>query len=188
MCQQSPQTTYPSSTTPEPFSGNQELFAYSLAANIYYSLPISPTKSNLNPFTINTQTFTYIMSADAAAEPGVPVENTEPSYIPPAGEKSVAKEVEKRAPSGLLDIASKPDRIILRLNKYVQVSSRQRCASKRRLPIYIDINTSDNTSTTDSSQPPAAPAPSSQPSTTRSGSSPSSKPNPSPCRPNSSNT
>jgi hypothetical protein len=56
------------------------------------------------------------MSADAAAEPGVPVD-VEPSYIPPAGEKSVAKEVEKRAPSGLLDVVSKPDRIILRLNK-----------------------------------------------------------------------
>jgi hypothetical protein len=58
------------------------------------------------------------MSADAAAEPGVPVD-VEPSYIPPAGEKSVAKEVEKRAPSGLLNLLSKPDRIILRLNKYV---------------------------------------------------------------------
>jgi hypothetical protein len=61
-----------------------------------------------------------IMSADAAAEPGVPVD-VEPSYIPPAGEKSVAKEVEKRAPSGLLDVLSKPDRIILRLNKYVEI-------------------------------------------------------------------
>jgi hypothetical protein len=56
------------------------------------------------------------MSADAAAEPGVPVD-VEPSYIPPAGEKSVAKEVEKKAPAGLLDVLSKPDRIILRLNK-----------------------------------------------------------------------
>lgn len=114
------------------------------------------------------------MSADAAAEPGVPVE-TEPSYIPPAGEKSVAKEVEKRAPSGLINIASKPDKIILRLNKYVQ-------------PHIATPNTLSNNISTDFSQHQAAPARSSQPSTTPYGSLPSSKPNLSHCRQSSSNT
>lgn len=55
--------------------------------------------------------------SDAAAEPGVPVEN-QASSIPPAGEKSVAKEVQKRAP-GLVALARTPDKILLRLNKYV---------------------------------------------------------------------
>jgi hypothetical protein len=83
-------------------------------ANNHHLLLLHSTKYNHPPFTVNN--IEYAMSADAAAEPGVPVD-VEPSYIPPAGEKSVAKEVEKRAPSGLLDVVSKPDRIILRLNK-----------------------------------------------------------------------
>jgi hypothetical protein len=86
----------------------------SQANNHHLLLLHSTIKYNHPPFTVNN--IEYEMSADAAAEPGVPVD-VEPSYIPPAGEKSVAKEVEKRAPSGLLDVVSKPDRIILRLNK-----------------------------------------------------------------------
>lgn len=56
--------------------------------------------------------------SDPTAEPGVPVENQADS-IPPAGEKSVAREVEKRAPPRLLEIAKVPDSILLRLSKYV---------------------------------------------------------------------
>lgn len=60
---------------------------------------------------------TTIMS-DAAAEPGVPVEN-QASSIPPAGENSIAKEVQSRVPARLLELARTPDKILLRLNKCV---------------------------------------------------------------------
>ena len=56
--------------------------------------------------------------SDPAGEPGVPAEN-HPTSIPSASDKSVAEEVQKRAPPKLLDIARTPDKIILRLNKYV---------------------------------------------------------------------
>lgn len=53
--------------------------------------------------------------SDAAAEPGAPADTT--NNIPSANEKSVAREVQKRAPNSLLDLARTPDKIILRLNK-----------------------------------------------------------------------
>ena len=53
--------------------------------------------------------------SDAAAEPGAPADTTK--NIPAANEKSVAREVQKKAPSSLLNLASTPDKIILRLNK-----------------------------------------------------------------------
>lgn len=53
--------------------------------------------------------------SDPAAEPGVPAEN-QPSSIPPAAEKSVSAEVQKRVPS-LVNLARTPDKILLRLNK-----------------------------------------------------------------------
>lgn len=56
--------------------------------------------------------------SDPTVEPGAPVENRADS-IPPASDGSVAKEVEKRAPARLLEIAKQPDRILLRLSKYV---------------------------------------------------------------------
>lgn len=59
--------------------------------------------------------------SDPAAEPGVPAEN-HPSTIPPAAEKSVSAEVQKRAPS-LVNLARTPDKILLRLNKYVSLYS-----------------------------------------------------------------
>lgn len=55
--------------------------------------------------------------SDPIEEPGAPIEEKSTS-IPPASDKSVAKEVEKRAPAKLVDLARKPDRILLRLNKY----------------------------------------------------------------------
>jgi len=59
--------------------------------------------------------------SDPTAEPGVPAENhPDPDSsvsIPPAAEKKVA-EVKKRAP-GLVDLVKTPDRILLRLNKFV---------------------------------------------------------------------
>lgn len=56
--------------------------------------------------------------SDPTVEPGAPVENQADS-IPPASDGSVAKEVEKRAPARLLELAKQPDRILLRLSKYV---------------------------------------------------------------------
>jgi hypothetical protein len=53
--------------------------------------------------------------SDAAAEPGAPVDTTK--NIPPASEKSISKEVQKRAPNSVLRVASTPDQVILRLNK-----------------------------------------------------------------------
>lgn len=59
--------------------------------------------------------------SDPTAEPGVPAENhPDPDTsvnIPPAAEKKIA-EVKKRAP-GLVDLVKTPDRILLRLNKFV---------------------------------------------------------------------
>ena len=57
--------------------------------------------------------------SDSAAEPGAP---TEVSNMPPSQDKSIASEVKKRVPSGALSLASTPDRILLRLNKYVYTS------------------------------------------------------------------
>ena len=63
--------------------------------------------------------------SDPAAEPGVPAEshpspNTGVS-VPPAAEKKIA-EVKKRAP-GLVDLVKTPDKILLRLNKFVAKST-----------------------------------------------------------------
>jgi hypothetical protein len=59
--------------------------------------------------------------SDPTVEPGVPADS-HPSpnssiSIPPAAEKKVA-EVKKRAP-GLVDLVKTPDKILLRLNKFV---------------------------------------------------------------------
>ena len=84
--------------------------------------------------------------SDPTAEPGVPAENhPDPDSsvsIPPAAEKKIA-EVKKRAPvgrlvaevvadvhdhllGGLVDLVKTPDRILLRLNKFV-IDSRYLC-------------------------------------------------------------
>ena len=62
--------------------------------------------------------------SDPAAEPGAPT-TTEgvapaPSSIPPPADKSVASELQKRVPysSNVMRIASTPDRVLLRLNKF----------------------------------------------------------------------
>jgi hypothetical protein len=59
--------------------------------------------------------------SDPTVEPGVPGEShphpDSSVSIPPAAEKKVA-EVKKRAP-GLVDLVKTPDRILLRLNKFV---------------------------------------------------------------------
>ena len=70
--------------------------------------------------------------SDPTAEPGVPAENhpdPESSVsIPPAAEKKIA-EVKKRAP-GLVDLVKTPDRILLRLNKFVIPSDQSLYAPK----------------------------------------------------------
>lgn len=65
--------------------------------------------------------------SDPAGEPGVPAEN-HPTSIPPASEKSVAAEVQKRAPK-LVDLARTPDKVILRLNKYAPLTTKLDSAS-----------------------------------------------------------
>ena len=59
--------------------------------------------------------------SDPSAEPGVPAEShPHPDTsvnIPPAAEKKIA-EVKRKAP-GLVDLVKTPDRILLRLNKFV---------------------------------------------------------------------
>jgi len=59
--------------------------------------------------------------SDPTVEPGVPAEShprpDSSVSLPPAAEKKVA-EVKKRAP-GLVDLVKTPDRILLRLNKFV---------------------------------------------------------------------
>jgi hypothetical protein len=54
--------------------------------------------------------------SDPAAEPGAPTGGA--TNIPAASEKSIAAEVKERVPNRLLSVASTPDQIILRLNKY----------------------------------------------------------------------
>lgn len=66
--------------------------------------------------------------SDPAGEPGVPAENN-PSSIPPAAEKSVSAEVQKRAPT-LVSLARTPDKILLRLNKYASFQNIQSHNSK----------------------------------------------------------
>jgi hypothetical protein len=59
--------------------------------------------------------------SDSTVEPGVPAEShphpDSSISVPPKVEKKVA-EVKKRAP-GLVDLVKAPDRILLRLNKFV---------------------------------------------------------------------
>lgn len=95
--------------------------------------------------------------SDPTAEPGVPAENhPDPDTsvnIPPAAEKKIA-EVKKRAP-GLVDLVKTPDRILLRLNKFVLqpntspypskilTSSHQTPSSPRRpkrLPLNLQLH------------------------------------------------
>ncbi|KAK5684966.1 hypothetical protein LTS10_003041 [Elasticomyces elasticus] len=54
--------------------------------------------------------------SDPTTEPGAPSGGVS-SEIPPAQEKSVAAETNKRAPPSLLRLAATPDRVILRVNK-----------------------------------------------------------------------
>lgn len=62
-----------------------------------------------------TRQFTTAMS-DPTAEPGAPT--TGSTNIPSASEKSISNAAQKRAPK-LTSLAAQPDRIILRVNKYV---------------------------------------------------------------------
>ncbi|RMY64615.1 hypothetical protein D0863_09695 [Hortaea werneckii] len=53
--------------------------------------------------------------SDPTAEPGAPADVS--SNIPPAGEKSLTAEAQRRVPNKLVAMAATPDRILLRLNK-----------------------------------------------------------------------
>lgn len=55
--------------------------------------------------------------SEPASQPGAPSDGAQ--QIPPASEKSVAKELDKRVPKEVKSAMATPDRIILRLNKYV---------------------------------------------------------------------
>ena len=54
--------------------------------------------------------------SEPVSEPGAPSDGSK--RIPPAQEKSIAKEVERRMPPKATSLLATPDRIILRLNKY----------------------------------------------------------------------
>jgi hypothetical protein len=56
--------------------------------------------------------------SEPASQPGAPAEPV--TNLPPASEKSVAKEVQKRVPGNIAKALATPDRILLRLNKYVR--------------------------------------------------------------------
>ena len=58
--------------------------------------------------------------SEPAAEPGVPSDGVK--SIPPAQEKSIAKEIERKMPAKATSLLATPDRIILRLNKYDQAT------------------------------------------------------------------
>ena len=54
------------------------------------------------------------MSNASAEEPGAPISTN----VGTASDKSIANEVKQRVPNRVLSLASAPDRILLRLNKY----------------------------------------------------------------------
>lgn len=60
--------------------------------------------------------------SDSAAEPGAP-QGAQTTNMPSQSEKSIASEVKQRVPDKAISLARTPDRIILRLNKYVLPSS-----------------------------------------------------------------
>lgn len=64
-----------------------------------------------------TRRVVIAMSAAGAEEPGAPT--TIPTNMPTASDKSIANEVKQRVPNKVVSLASTPDRLLLRLNKYV---------------------------------------------------------------------
>lgn len=56
--------------------------------------------------------------SEPASQPGAPSDGAQ--KLPPASEKSVAKELDKRVPQEVKGIFATPDRILLRLNKYAR--------------------------------------------------------------------
>ena len=64
-----------------------------------------------------------VIMSDPAAEPGAPTGGA--TNIPSAQDKSIAAEAKKRVPNNVVSLARAPDRIILRLNKYVVIANSQ---------------------------------------------------------------
>lgn len=56
--------------------------------------------------------------SEPASQPGAPTDGAQ-NVPQQASEKSIAKEVEKKMPPQVKSALATPDRIILRLNKYV---------------------------------------------------------------------
>lgn len=54
--------------------------------------------------------------SEPASQPGAPADGAQ--NIPPASEKSVAREMEKKVPAKVTSALATPDAILLRLNKY----------------------------------------------------------------------
>lgn len=61
--------------------------------------------------------------SEPASQPGAPSDGAQ--KLPQASEKSVAKELDKRVPTEVKSAFHTPDRILLRLNKYVLQSSHE---------------------------------------------------------------